>query len=91
MNSKIWAYVDDGVRLDVVHVRVAEAKLLAAALGGANDSRRHSVLEGEGAADGDHKLAGPQISRSAQQQHRKLRLQCENVFDNRLKMNHIKR
>lgn len=72
MNSKIWAYIDDGISLDIVHVWVAKAKLLAAALGGANNSCRHSVLEGEGAADGDHKLARPQISWAAQQQNWKL-------------------
>lgn len=59
MNSKIWAYVDDSVCLDIVHVGVAEAKLLAATLSGADDSRRHSVLEGKGASDGNHKLTRP--------------------------------
>lgn len=67
MNSQVWAYIDDGIGLDVVHVWVLKAKLLATSLGSANNSCRHSVLEGEGAADGDHKLARPQTSWVAQQ------------------------
>jgi len=57
----LFTHVDDGVGLDVVHVRVAQAQLLASPLGGADDAGGDSVLEGERAADGDHKLAGPQV------------------------------
>lgn len=67
-------HVDDGVRLDVVHVRVAEAQLFASPLGGADDAGGDGVLEGERAADGDHKLAGTKVRRPAEQQHRQLHL-----------------
>lgn len=56
MCLSIFTHVDDGVRLDVVHVRVAEAQLLASPLGGADDPSGDSVLQGEWAAYGDHKL-----------------------------------
>lgn len=68
-------HVDDGVRLDVVHVRVPQAQLLAVPLRRADDARGHRVLQGEGAADGHHKLAGPQVCRVAQKQSRELFLQ----------------
>lgn len=44
---KIFAcvYVDDGVSLDVVHVRVAEPELFPSPLRSADDPRRHRVLE----------------------------------------------
>lgn len=54
-------YVDDGVSLNVVHVRVAEAQLSAASLSGADDSRSNRVLEGKRAADGDHKLPWSEV------------------------------
>lgn len=62
----ICSYIDDGVSLDVVHVRVAEAQFAASSLGGADDPRGHRVLQGEGAADGHHKLAWPQVGRTAE-------------------------
>lgn len=65
-------HVDDGVRLDVVHVRVPQAQLPAIPLGRAHDARGHCVLQGKGAADGHHKLAGTQVCRLAQQQRREL-------------------
>lgn len=67
-------HVDDGVRLDVVHVRVAQAQLLASSLGGAHDAGGDGVLQREGAADGHHKLARSQVCRAAEQQHRQLHL-----------------
>lgn len=67
-------HVDDGVRLDVVHVGVAEAQLLPSSLGGAHDASGDGVLQGEGAAYGHHKFAGPQVRRAAEQQHRQLHL-----------------
>lgn len=51
-------HVDDGVRLDVVHVRVAQTQLLASPLGGADNAGSDGVLQGERAANGDHKLTG---------------------------------
>lgn len=71
---RLFTHVDDGVRLDVVHVRVAEAQLLASPLGGADDAGGDGVLQGERAADGDHELSGTQVSRPAEQQHRQLHL-----------------
>lgn len=68
-------HVDDGVRLDVVHVRVPQAQLPAVPLGRADDARGHRVLQGEGAADGHHELPRPQVCRVAQQQRRQLFLQ----------------
>lgn len=70
-------HVDDGVRLDVVHVRVPEAQLPAVPLGCADDASGHRVLQGEGAADGHHELAGPQVCRVAQEQRRELFLGVE--------------
>lgn len=57
----IFTHVDDGVRLNVVHVGVAESQLLAPPLGGADDAGGDSVLQGERAAYGDHKLTGTQV------------------------------
>lgn len=73
-SRQLSTHVDDGVRLDVVHVGVAEAQLLASSLGGAHDARGDSVLQGERAAYGHHKLARAQVRRAAQQQHRQLHL-----------------
>lgn len=71
------SHVDDGVCLDVVHVRVPEAQLLAVSLGGADDAGGDGVLEGEGTADCDHELPGPQVSTVAQEQHWQLILRGE--------------
>lgn len=68
----VGTHVDDGIRLDVVHVGVPQAQLLAIPLGAADDACGHRVLQGEGAADGHHELARPQVCRVAQQQHREL-------------------
>lgn len=77
---RLRTHVDDGVRLDVVHVRVPQAQLPAIPLGRAHDARGHCVLQGEGAADGHHKLAGTQVCRVAQQQRRELFLGEEGRF-----------
>lgn len=74
-NKTTCSYIDDGVSLDVVHIRVAEAQLAASSLGGADDPGGHRVLQGERAADCHHKLARPQVRRAAQQQDGKLCLQ----------------
>lgn len=74
VGSQLSTHVDDGVRLDVVHVGVAEAQFLASPLGGAHDARGDGVLQGERAADGHHELARAQVRRAAQQQHRQLHL-----------------
>lgn len=55
-------HVDDGVGLDVVYVGVTEAQLLAPPLGGADDAGGDGVLQGEGAANGNHKLPRSQVS-----------------------------
>lgn len=70
--GRTGTHVDDGICLDIVHVRVPEAQLAAVPLGRAHDPRGHGVLQGEGAADGHHELAGPQVSRVAQQQRGEL-------------------
>lgn len=70
----VFTHIDDGVCLDVVHVRVAESKLLAPPLGGADDAGGDSVLQGERAAYGDHKLTGTQVCWAAEQQHWQLDL-----------------
>ena len=62
-------HVDDGVRLDVLHGGVGEAQLGAVSLGRADDARGHCVLQGEGTADGHHKLPRPQVRGPAQLQH----------------------
>lgn len=68
----LFTHIDDGVGLDVVHVRVAEAQLLASPLGGADDAGGDGVLQGERAANSNHKLPWSQISWTTQRQHRKL-------------------
>lgn len=64
------AHVDDGVRLDVVHVRVPEPQLFAASLGGTDDPGGDCVLKGKRASDGDHELSWPQLRGAAKQQDR---------------------
>lgn len=71
----LWPHVDDGVCLDVVHVRVPQAQLLAVSLGGADDAGGDGVLEGKWAADGDHKLPRSQIGALAQKQQGQLCLE----------------
>lgn len=55
------SYIDDGISLNVVHVRVAEAQLSASSLSGADNSSSNCILEGKWAADGDHKLTRSQV------------------------------
>lgn len=69
------SHVDDCVRLNVVHVRVTKAQLSTPTLSRADDSCGDSVLEGERAADGNHKLTWSQVWRATEQKHRKLHLQ----------------
>lgn len=57
----VLAHIDDGVGLDVVHVRVLKAQLQTVALGGADDARGDGVLEGEWASHRHHKLTGTQV------------------------------
>lgn len=75
---RVWVslvtHVDDGVRLDVVHVRVPEAQFLAPPLGGADDAGGDGVLQGERAADGHHELSRTKIIGPTQQQDRQLHL-----------------
>ncbi len=52
------AHIDDGICLDVVHVRVSQAQLFAPSLGGADDACGHCVLKGERTADSDHNSPG---------------------------------
>ncbi len=75
--ATLVAHIDDGICLDVVHVRVSQAQLFAPSLGGADDACGHCVLKGERTADSDHKLAWPQISWPAQHQHWEFHLQYE--------------
>lgn len=56
------SHIDDGVSLNVVHVRVPDAELLAISLCRAHDACSHSVLQSKWAADGHHKLTRAQIS-----------------------------
>lgn len=62
----VCVHIDDGVGLDVVHVRVPDAQLFAVSLRRADDAGCHGVLQGEGAADGDDELSRSEISRRAQ-------------------------
>lgn len=70
----VWAHINNSISLDVVHVWVHDAELLAVSLGGADDTGGDSVLQSEGAANCHHKLPWPQISWLGQSQHRKLLL-----------------
>ena len=70
----VWAHINDSISLDVVHVWVHDAQLLAVSLGGADDAGGDSVLQSKGAANRHHKLPWPQISWAAQRQHRKVLL-----------------
>ncbi len=78
-NAPSFAYIDDGISLNVVHVGVAKAQLSAPSLSGADDSRGNCILEGKRAADSDHKLPWSQVWWTAQQQYGKLGLQVRNT------------
>lgn len=67
-------HVNNSISLDVVHVWVLYAQLFAISLCSADDAGGDSVLQGERAANGNHKLSWPQISRTAQRQHAKFLL-----------------
>ena len=73
-SALLYSHIDNSIRLDVVHVGVPEAQLLAVPLGGANDASGDGVLEGEGAADCNHKLTRPQVCTVAQKQYRQFHL-----------------
>lgn len=66
------SHIDDGVSLNVVHVRVPDAELLAVSLCRAHDACSHSVLQSERAADGHHELSWAQVSWVAQRKNWKL-------------------
>lgn len=66
----LCTYINDGVSLDVLHVGVVEAELVAAALRGADDPCCDGVLQRERAADSHHELARPQVRGAAQRQDR---------------------
>lgn len=53
--------IDDGVGLDVVHVRVLKAQLQAVALGSADDAGGDCVLQRERASHRHHELTGAQV------------------------------
>lgn len=53
--------INDGVSLDVVHVRVLKAQLQAVTVGGADNAGGDSVLQGERASYRHHKLTGAQV------------------------------
>lgn len=67
-------HINNSISLDVVHVWVLYAQLFAISLCSADDAGGDSVLQGERAANGNHKLSWPQISRTAQRQHAKFLL-----------------
>ena len=75
MTRFLPSYIDNSICLDVVHVRVRQAQLLAISLGRADDAGGDGVLEGEGAADRNHKLSWPQVCTVAQKQYRQLPLE----------------
>ena len=68
-------HIDNCVRLDVVHIGVPEAELLAVPLSGADNAGGDSVLEGKRAADSNHELPRPQVCTVAQKQYRQLALE----------------
>lgn len=70
MLKDAWKYIDNSVGLNVFHVWVLEAELVSATLCGADDPCSHSVLQGERAAHGHHKLPGSKVRRAAQHKHR---------------------
>ncbi len=78
-NASPFSYINNGICLNVVHVGVAEAQLSASSLSGADDSCSNCILEGERAADGDHKLPWSQVWWAAKQQYRKIGLQEGNT------------
>lgn len=53
--------VNDGVSLDVVHVRVFEAKLHTVAVGSADNAGCDCVLQGEGTSNSYYKLSRTQV------------------------------
>ena len=70
----LCAHINNGISLDVVHVRILDAQLFAVSLCCADDTYGHGVLQGKGATDGNDKLTRSQIGRTAQRQHMKLLL-----------------
>lgn len=60
--TELKSHIDDGISLNVVHVRVPDAELLAISLCRAHDACSHGVLQSERAADGHHKLTRAQVS-----------------------------
>lgn len=65
-------HVDNSIRLNVVHVRVPEAQLLAVSLSGAHNPSGDGVLKGEWTANRNHKLPRPQVCTVAKKQYRQL-------------------
>lgn len=78
MLSALKSHIDNSICLDVVHVRVPQAQLLAISLCSADDASGDSVLEGKGASNRNYKLSWPQVCTVAQKQYRQLCLRVGN-------------
>lgn len=65
-------YVDDGIGLNIIHIRVSQAQLFSSSLRGAHDPRGNCVLKGKWAADGNHEFSWSEVSRSPEQKYWKL-------------------
>lgn len=67
-------YINYGISLDVVHVRILQPQLFAPSLCSADNSCSHRVLQRKRAAQGHHELSSPQVRWPSQQQYRKVSL-----------------
>lgn len=67
-------YINYGISLDIVHVRILQPQLFASSLCGADNSCSHCVLQRKRAAQGHHELSSPQVRWLSQQQYRKVSL-----------------
>jgi hypothetical protein len=76
--------IDRGVRLDRVVDRKS-VRRLHLAVQGADDSRRHGLLEPEGAADRDNAIADDELARVAEREWEELRRRCIDLQDREIR------
>lgn len=67
-------YIYYGISLDIVHVWILQPQFFAPSLCSADNSCSHCVLQRKWAAQGHHKLSGPQVRWLSQEQYRKVSL-----------------
>lgn len=63
-------YINNGICLDIIHIRVLQAELMAASVCRADDTSRYCVLKGKRASHSHHELPWSQVWWTAEQKHR---------------------